>query len=186
VPASLTRTELDLEPEAAFRAVAFDGRDLAGQEAEAVEFTQCRFRGTDLSGSVLAQLTMADCLVETANWANVRSEGGAVRRVIFAESRMTGFTVSGGKLADVDFQQCRLDLSGWRFTGFDNVRFTGCNLTGADFTNADLRGARFRRCELGGIAGITSWRGAVVHPDDLLALSWTMAAGLGIKIDEED
>jgi hypothetical protein len=206
VPASLAVAEQDLEPEAAFRALAFYGHDLSGREAESVEFAQCRFRGADLSGSVLAQLTMTDCLVQTSNWANVRGDGAGLHRVIFDESRMTGFTVTDGKLGDITFDQCRLDLSGWRFTGFDSVRFTGCNLTGADFTNADLRGARFtgcdltgaqfhhatmdgarfRRCELDGIAGITSWRGAVVHPDDLLALSYTLAGGLGIKVDPED
>lgn len=206
VPAALTDAQQDLEPEAALHALAFSGSDLSGREAEAVELAQCRFRGADLSGSVLAQLTMTDCLVQTSNWANVRSDGAALRRVIFEESRMTGFAVTDGKLGDVTFAQCRLDLSGWRFTGFDSVRFTGCNLTGADFTNADLRGARFtgcdltgaqfhhatmdgarfRRCELDGIAGITSWRGAIVHPDDLLALSYTLAGGLGIKVDPED
>jgi uncharacterized protein YjbI with pentapeptide repeats len=202
VPASLVAADHDLEPEAAFRAALFDGPDLSGRDAEAVEFAQCRFRGADLSGSVLAQLTMTDCEVQTSNWANVRSDGGAVHRVTFRESRMTGFAVTDGKLGDVTFAECRLDLSGWRFTGFDSVRFTGCNLAGADFTNADLRGARFtgcdltgaqfhhatmegtrvERCELDGIAGITSWRGAIVHPDDLLALSYTLAGGLGIKV----
>ena len=200
VPASLVAPELDLEPEAAFRAVAFAG-DLSGRDAEAVEFAQCRFQGADLSGSVLAQLTMIDCVVQTSNWANVRSDGGSAHRVSFTESRMTGFAVTDGKLGDVTFDECRLDLSGWRFTRFDNVSFTGCKLTGADFTNADLRGARFtgcdltgaqfhhakmegtrvERCELADIAGITSWRGAQVHPDDLLALSYTMAGGLGIR-----
>jgi uncharacterized protein YjbI with pentapeptide repeats len=206
IPASLSSSWQDLEPEAAFRAIDFSGPDLSARDAEAVEFAQCRFRSADLSGSVLAQLTLTDCLVQTSNWANVRAEGGALHRVVFDESRMTGFTVTDGKLGDVTFDQCRLDLSGWRFTGFDSVRFTGCNLTGADFTNADLRGARFtgcdltgaqfhhatmdgtrfRRCELDGIAGIASWRGAIVHPDDLVALSYTLAGGLGIKIDPAD
>jgi uncharacterized protein YjbI with pentapeptide repeats len=206
VPAALESPRQELEPETTFRAVAFDGHDLSGREAESVEFAQCRFRGADLSSSVLAHLTMTDCVVQVANWANVRADGGAVRRVTFDESRMTGFSVTNGKLGDVTFDQCRLDLSGWRFTGFDSVRFTGCKLTGADFTNADLRGARFtgcdlsgaqfhhatmdgarfRRCELDGIAGIASWRGAIVHPDDLPAMSYTLAGGLGIKIDPED
>jgi uncharacterized protein YjbI with pentapeptide repeats len=201
LPASLEPASLDLEPEASFRAVTVAG-DLSYRDAEAVEFAQCRFQGADLSGSVLAQLTMTDCVVQASNWANVRSEGGAVLRASFTESRMTGLALTGGRLGDVTFDQCRLELSGWRFTRFDKVLFTGCKLTGADFTNADLRGAqftgcdltgaqfhqakmegaRFERCELDGIAGITSWRGALVHPDDLLALSHTMAGGLGIKV----
>ena len=208
VPASVDEAALpkhDLEPESAFVALAFLGLDLSGRDAESVEFAQCRFRGADLSGSLLPQMTLKDCLVQTSNWANVRSDGGALHRVRFDESRMTGFTVTNGKLGDVAFDQCRLDLSGWRFTRFDVVHFTGCNLSGADFTNADLRGARFtgcdltgaqfhhatmegarfRRCELVGIAGITSWRGAIVHHDDLMALSYALAGGLGIKVDAD-
>ncbi|AGZ40110.1 pentapeptide repeat-containing protein [Actinoplanes friuliensis DSM 7358] len=207
-PAYFRTATLDLhefEPEAAYEGLAFTGLDLSGRESESLEIAQCRFRSVDLSGSLLPHLSLTDCQVQTSNWANVRSDGGAVHRAIFEESRMTGFTVTDGKLSDVAFDQCRLDLSGWRFTAFDSVRFTGCNLAGADFTNADLRGARFsncdltgaqfhhadmdgtrfRRCELDGIAGITSWRGVIVHADDLPALSYTLAAGLGIKVDLE-
>ena len=69
----------------------------AGDRHEVDLLVKCRFRGADLSGSVLAQLTMTDCEVQTSNWANVRSDGGAVHLVTFSESLMTGFAVTDGE-----------------------------------------------------------------------------------------
>jgi hypothetical protein len=46
-----------------------------------------------------------------------------------------------------------------------------------------MTGTRFRACELEGIGGITSWDGAIVHPDDLLGLAYVLAGALGIKVD---
>lgn len=208
IPASLERATPvvhDLEDEVVAEKLEFGGLDLSERDAESVEFAQCRFRGTDLSGTLLPHLRLTDCEVQNSNFANVRVDSGSMHRASFGESRMTGFALTNGKLGDVVFERCRLDLSGWRFTGFDSVVFSDCKLTGADFTNADLRGARFvgcdltgaqfhhasmagarfRRCELLDIAGITSWRGAIIHPDDLPALSYSLASGLGITLEDD-
>jgi hypothetical protein len=48
-----------------------------------------------------------------------------------------------------------------------------------------MDGTRFRGCTLVGIAGVTSWAGAVVHHSDLLALSYALAGALGIRIDQD-
>jgi uncharacterized protein YjbI with pentapeptide repeats len=197
--------EHDLEPETTFERIGFADLDLSGRSAEAVEFHQCRFDRASLSGSQLRRAGLTDCLVEHCDWANLRADGGRLDRVRFTESRMTGFTWTDGLIRDVLFDRCRMDLSVWRFAGFDAVRFSDCNLTGADFTEADLRGAqfvgcdltraqfsnatmdgtRFRGCTLVGIAGVTSWAGAVVHHSDLLALSYALAGALGIRIDQD-
>ena len=84
------------------------------------------------------------------------------------------------------FTGCKLSGADFTNTDLRGARFTGCDLTGAQFHHATMDGARFRRCEVEGIAGITSWRGAVVHPDDVPALSYALADGLGIKIDDAD
>ena len=49
-----------------------------------------------------------------------------------------------------------------------------------------MTGARFRSCELEGIGGVTSWEGAVVHPDDLLGLAYVLAGALGIRVNAAD
>jgi len=204
--APATVEDHDLEAESTFDKFGFFELDLSGRRAESVEFSQCRFRAADLSGSELTKLKLSDCLVETSNWANLRAEGGAATRVKVLDSRMTGLAWTDGLLRDVSFEQVRLDLSGWRFASFDAVRFSACNLRSADFTNADLRGAqfvgcdltgaqfsqatmdgaRFRSCVLVDIAGITSWTGAVVDQGDLIALSYALAGALGIRIAGDD
>jgi uncharacterized protein YjbI with pentapeptide repeats len=195
----------DPVPEATFERLGFYDLDLSDRTAESVAFEQCRFHRANLSGSVLDRVSLTDCLVENSDFANVRSDGGALVRLRAETSRMTGLAVTKGLVKDVVFAECRLDLSGWRFTDFQAVRFTGCNLARADFTEADLTGAqfvgcdltgaqfekakmtgtRFRGCALVDIGGVLSWRGAVVPATDLLALSYTLAAAVGIRVEDD-
>ncbi|MFB9546285.1 pentapeptide repeat-containing protein [Micromonospora sagamiensis] len=195
----------EVEPESQWERWAFYRSCLAGQDASAVAFAQCRFRGADLSGCRLDQLAVTDCLVTDSNWANLRADGASMTRVRLAQSRLTGMTWADGLLRDVTATGCRADLSSWRMTTFDAVHFVDCNLTGADFTNADLRGAvfrdcdltgavfhhatmagaRFRGCTLAGVGDITSWKGAVLHHTDLLSLSYSLAYAAGIHVDDQ-
>jgi uncharacterized protein YjbI with pentapeptide repeats len=201
-----TVAEHDLEPESAYKGMAFFDLDLMGRVAESVEFRQCRFKRASLAGSQLQRVRFADCLVEGSDWSNLRGDGGTFDRVKVTDSRMTGLAWADGLLRDVAVSGGKLDLSNWRFATFEAVSFTDCNLAGADFTSADLRGAsfvrcdlsraqfsnatmegaRFRGCELAGIGGMTSWQGAIVHEDDLLALSYTLAAAIGIVVRRDD
>ncbi|MDI6102329.1 pentapeptide repeat-containing protein [Actinoplanes sp. NEAU-A12] len=197
-----------LESDEFYEKVAFGeadtDADLIGAFAQSVEFGQCRFRAARLAGAVLYKVRFTDCVVERSDWSNLRGENGALERVTVSGTRMTGLAFSGGLLKDVAVADSRLDLTNWRSARFDVVSFTGCNLSGADFTNADLRGARFtdcdltgaqfsgasmrgtrfQRCELAGVGGITSWAGAIVHPDDLIGLSYALAGALGIVVRE--
>lgn len=195
----------DLDNEATFKQLGFYDIDLSARRADSVEFNQCRFRGADLSGSQLDRVGLNDCLVENSNLANVRAETGNLVRVRIVMSRMTGFSTVKGLIRDVEFEDCRLDLSSWRFTDFQAVRFTNCNLTRADFTEANLAGAqfvgcdltgaqfdkakmdgtRFRQCVLVDIGGVLSWRGVTVDGNDLIALSYTLAHALGIRIETD-
>lgn len=193
-----------LEPESTLERQAFYQARLTGQDVSSVTFRQCRFRGADLSECRLDQVAFSDCLVTDSSWANLRADGGDMSRVRLAQSRMTGVTWANGGLRDVTVTGCRVDLSAWRMTTFDAVSFEDCNLQGADFTNADLRGVafrgcdltgavfhhasmegtRFRGCTLAGVGDISSWRGAVVHHEDLISLSYGLAQAAGIRIEE--
>ena len=198
--------QCDLEHEQTVRTAAYYDVDLSHRRAERVEFFQCRFRKATLAGSHLANVRFTDCLVETSDLSNVQAERGALERVKLSGCRMTGLAFHDGLVRDVAFTDCKIDLANWRVARFDVVTFEGCNLSGADFTDADLRGAsftgcdlsgaqfhhakmsgtRFRGCELSGIGGVASWEGAIVHPDDLLGLSYLLAGALGITIRETD
>lgn len=205
-PASLelaTLPDHDLEDEATLRRLAFEV-DLSGRSAESVEFDQCRFRAADLSGTTLARARLVDCLIERTNLANLRTDKSSMQRARIDSSRMTGLHWIDGSLRDVTVAECRADLAVFRFTDFRQVRFEDCNLTRADFANADLSGAqfvncdltgaqfsqatmtgaRFRGCTLVGIGGVTSMEGAIIAGQDLVALSYTLAAALGIQIED--
>ncbi|HWS36630.1 MAG TPA: pentapeptide repeat-containing protein [Actinoplanes sp.] len=202
MPDTLEPAEAGLGSEEFHEKRLFDGTDLIGVFAQDVEFAQCRFRAARLAGAVLPKVRLTDCRSEGSDWSNTRAENGTMERLAFTGCRMTGLAFNGGLLRSVTFTDCKVDLTNWRFARFDKVELTGCNLSGADFTNTDLRGAsfvdcdltgaqfanatmrgaRFQRCELSGIGGITSWAGAVVHPDDLLGLSYALAGALGIVV----
>jgi uncharacterized protein YjbI with pentapeptide repeats len=196
----------DLESEGTYRRLAFTDTELAGRAAESVELSQCRFKGADLSGVGLQRAAVADCSFESSNLANLRAGRSSLIRSRLSVLRMTGFTWLDGVVKDVTFEECRLDLSSWRFTGFTSVvfancnlaradfagadltgaQFLGCDLTGAQFSNAKMSGARFSGCTLIDIGGVTSWAGAVVRDQDLVALSYTLAAALGIRIERDN
>ncbi|PWK44395.1 pentapeptide repeat-containing protein [Actinoplanes xinjiangensis] len=202
VPDALPEVLFDLESEDLHEKVMFADADASGVFAQSVEFTQVRFRSARLAGATLPKARLTDCVVERSDWSNLRAENATMERVAVAGCRMTGLAWNGGLLRDVTVTDAKLDLTNWRMARFDVVALTGCNLTGADFTNADLRGARFtdcdltgaqfsgatmqgarfERCELSGIGGITSWSGAIVHPDDLIGLSYVLAGALGIVV----
>lgn len=195
----------ELADEASFQRVAFE-IDLSGRTAASVEFAQCRFPGADMSRSKLRRAWFGDCRLERANLANLHADESSMQRVRLTASRMTGLHWIDGPLRNVVVSQCRADLSVFRFTNFHRTTFEDCNLSRADFQNADLRGAqfvgcdlsgaqfsqarlagaRFRNCVLDGIGGITSFAGARVAGQDLVALSYTLAAGLGIEIEDTD
>jgi uncharacterized protein YjbI with pentapeptide repeats len=200
-----TLEDHDLEDEVLLRGVSFE-IDMPDRTAELVEFEGCRFPRADLSGTALAQARFVDCTFEHTNLANLHADRSAMHRVRLTACRMTGLQWGGGALRDVAFVECRADLSVFRFTGFQHVVFEDCNLTRADFQNADLTGARFLRCDLTGaqfshaklagtrfrncvltgLGGITSFAGAILADQDLIALSYTLAAGLGIELDDGD
>ncbi|HEY8471550.1 MAG TPA: pentapeptide repeat-containing protein [Natronosporangium sp.] len=206
LPAELepaTVDEHDLADEALFRGVSFE-IDLPDREAELVEFEGCRFHRADLSGTALTKARFTDCVFDHANLANLHADKSAMWRVRLTSCRLTGLQWGGGTLREVTVAQCRADLAGFRFSGFKHVRFEECNLaradfqdadltgaefhdcdlTGAQFSRAKLTGARFRNCELAGLGGITSLAGAILAGQDLVALSYTLAAGLGIRLED--
>jgi uncharacterized protein YjbI with pentapeptide repeats len=195
-----------LESEAAHRGLSFADLDLSGRSAESVEFTQCRFKDVDFSGTTLGRAVFTDCLFENSNLANLRAEKSSLVRADLSVLRMTGFHWTDGFLRDVRLTESRLNLSSFRFTDLVRVLFERCNLTGADFIKSDLGGAQFIGCDLTGaqfsqanmegarfshcalvdIGGVTSWKGAIVRSHDLVTLSYTLAAALGIRIEGEE
>jgi uncharacterized protein YjbI with pentapeptide repeats len=205
LPTGLQRADevqCQLEHEQTVRATTYLDIDLTATLADGVEFDRCDFRKTGFAAAHLPGVRFTDCAVTTCDLSNLRAEKARLERVAVSGCRATGMALTDGILTDVTVADSKADLTNWRFTRFAAVTFRDCNLSGADFTEADLRGAsftgcdlsgaqfhkakmagaRFRTCRLGGVGGITEWAGAVIHPDDLLELSYILAGALGIVI----
>src|SRR5688500_12234217 len=80
----------DLVDEAILDDLDVGGLDLSGRVAESVDVSRCRLTGTDLSGTVLTRPGFTDCVIASANLANLRGTGGALVRVAVTGSRLTG------------------------------------------------------------------------------------------------
>lgn len=189
--------------EAVHRGVELACADLSRVSATDVEFASCKFTSTDLTGVTLRRAAFTDCRFLRGDLANLAAQRCSMRRVALELVRLTGVQWLDGVLRDVTFTECRADLAAFRFTRFagvafercnlartdfqnadlTGVRFTDCNLTGAQFSHATMTGTRFANCDLRGVGGVTSFRGAVVTGHDLIALSHTLAAALGITIE---
>jgi uncharacterized protein YjbI with pentapeptide repeats len=209
-PIAAPRLAAVLEPadpvlldDAVHRGLDIAGADLSRTGATDVEFISCRFTGTDLAGVTLRRAAFADCRFLRGDLANLAAQRSSMRRVALELVRLTGLQWLDGVLRDVRITECRADLAAFRFTRFagvafercnlaradfqnadlTGVRFTDCNLAGAQFSHATMAGARFANCDLDGVGGVTSFRGAVVTGHDLMALSRTLAAALGITIE---
>lgn len=156
-----------------------------GTPLEGEKITNAEFRGVDLSSH--------------------RWEKAELSRVVFADSRMMGLTTEDVTLSDVLFQGCQFDyatLSRLRVKGsvaFVNCRFreaifTGgdlgstvfddCSLSGVEFDSVKMTGTDIRECEVSGISGVSSLKGAYVAPNQLPELFDAFAKDLGLKVSE--
>lgn len=212
LPRTLTPAVLpdhDLADEGHLRRLAYTDLDLAERDVTSCDVEECLFEGVELRGGVFTKSTFADCRFDRCDLANLATTSSSLVRCELRGLRTTGLRWTDGTLRDVVFDQCRLDLSAFRFSTLTAVRFAGCRLTQVDFTNADLRNARFddcdlsgaqfahadltgarlRNCNLTGVRSVANLRGAVIDPDDLVALSYALAGALGIVIgtcDDDD
>lgn len=197
--------DASLQDEGIYLASMFTGHDLSGQQATGAEIEQCRYDTVNLSRVTLRRSLVRDTVFERCDLANLSIHESSARRVSAMASRMTGLRCLDTRLHDVTITDCVLDLASWRFCRFADVVFSGCRLRQADFGGADLSGVRFEYCDLSGaqfsgavltgarltgcdltaISGVGSLRGAIVTTADAVALAVTLAAALGITIEDE-
>ena len=145
---------------------------------------------------------LVDAVVENLDWANRRARGLAARRVELRGCRFTGAELAEAMLSDVTFTDCRLDLVGLRIAKLDRVVFRDCRMTECDFSEASLTDVLFdtcelrestfsgvklkrielRACDLAGLRGVDSLRGARMPWNDVLENGPLFAAALGLEI----
>ena len=145
---------------------------------------------------------MRDAVVRGGSLANVRALRSEWRRVRFDAVRATGVQLGEATLTDVTFEGARLDFSSFRMARLERVVFRDCRLEEADFAGATLESVLFERtpltgatlsfarvdgvelrgCDLDGVSGAETLRGARMPLQDVLASATTLAGALGIQI----
>lgn len=150
------------------------------------------------------KVRLRDSVLVDADLSNVHARFAALRRVELQRCRLVGLELVEAEVEDVLFSDGTLMLGSLGHARLHRVRFEGMNLREASFVGADLRhvefvdcaleGADFRdaRCTkvvirgttLDGVVGITSLKGVAMPADDLVASATTLAAALGIELDD--
>ncbi|GLY80096.1 pentapeptide repeat-containing protein [Actinoallomurus iriomotensis] len=206
LPADLVPVRLSsLADEEILLSAEVTGGVAAGDRADGLDVERCRFDAVRLAGAVLPRASLSDAEFLGCDLANIGVSDGVVAAARFERCRLTGATWGGCSFRDVVFEGCRADLARFRMSRFRHVVFRDCNLTEVDFQNAEFTGCRFEDCrmegvrfsqavmtggavfsgcDLWGLSGVESLRGATVQAADAQGLVHTLAAALGITIEE--
>jgi uncharacterized protein YjbI with pentapeptide repeats len=203
----LTRvSDIDLQRGTALDGVLLEDADLSGTEAPSVRLAEVALRRVDLSGAELRGLDLLDVLGSAVNAANGSWPYAHMNRVTFEGSTLVGLDLANGQLGATTFSECKLDFANLRMSSIEDVVFMGCSLRGTDFYGAKLRSVRFAQCELceidfsqarlevvdlrtstlTDIRGVGSLRGAVLDGSQLIDLAPSLAAELGIRVENFD
>lgn len=153
---------------------------------------------------ILDKPELVNVLLRQCDVAGLVAHGGRCDRVLVDASRLRGVGWTGGLLRDVQlldvtgqdmsfrfstlrrvvFRDCELPAVDLTETVLDEVRFERCVLRGAQFHRAQVKSLRVEGCDLSGASGVEGLAGASLHPDDALALAPSMAAALGIRLED--
>jgi uncharacterized protein YjbI with pentapeptide repeats len=208
LPATLSPAKLpddDLKDDGVYLSLEYRDIELAKRDVASVEIDQCRYKNVNFGQTELDRAIISDSVFEDCDLANLRARECSLVRVTLASNRMTGLSWADGSVREATFESCRMDMSSFRFSALKSVVFADCKLMQADFQEADLRSARFEHCDLSGaqfskaqmegtrfsdctldgINGVMSLRGSIVKSRDALALTYSLASALGIKVEDD-
>ncbi|GAA4494932.1 hypothetical protein GCM10023191_034880 [Actinoallomurus oryzae] len=208
LPAQLTSarlSEMFLADDGVCLSAEFGGSVPPGSRADGLDVEGCRFDAVGLAGAVLPRASLSDVEFVGCDLANLDVSNGVVVTARLERCRLTGASWGGCSFRDVVFEGCRADLARFRMSRFRHVVFRDCNLTEVDFQGAEFTACRFENCrmegvrfsqavmtggavfsgcDLWGLSGVESLRGATVRAADAQGLVHTLAAALGITIEE--
>ena len=186
-------------------AVDVSGEIGGPREVAGIEIFSSRLTNVALTGRHLDQVRLVDVLFEDCELSGVTFSEAAFTRVEFRRCRMSGLVASTLKARHVRVTDCKADGAMFRMTVWDHAelssvdfrdadfyaaRFTdarllGCDLSRADFSKASLPGTALHGSVLEGVKGADSLRGTVIGSNQVLPLSFSMLATLGISIDDD-
>ncbi|RMI28598.1 pentapeptide repeat-containing protein [Nocardia stercoris] len=142
-------------------------------------------RNVTMTGTSLADTSWRDTELGECAWNGVEAPGAELRRVEFAGCKLDHVNFRGATLDKVVFRDCVLrdpDFAGARLSGvtFPGSRVEGLALTKATLKQVDFRGAH----SIGVSAGFEALRGAIIDHEQLLSLAPTLAAALGLIVED--
>lgn len=144
--------------------IIFFKNDLSGLKvpklaADRIEFISCRMSGVQMYESTLKEVIFKDTKLDLAN-----------------------FRFS--KLKNVVFEDCILDEADFAGVEFNNIKFINCELDRVDFSNTKIVKLDLRTSNLLNIKGISSLKGAIISPTQLITISPQIAAEIGLTVKD--
>lgn len=179
--------------------------DATGASIERIEIVGCTLR-IRASGARGEGARIADSLFEGCELSGVQFPQSRWQRVVLRDCRLSGADLGQAHLRDVRFVDCRLDEVNLRMIDAQRVQFEGCELTRADFgsarlaevactdctlaeaelSGAGISGLRLHGSRVDGLRGVLALRGAVIDPDQVVALGSRALLELGVVIRARD
>ena len=174
-------------------------------DAERVSITRSTLVGVRLTGVQLRRPELTDVALVDCDLAGAVVEEGWFVRVSFTRCRLSGADLGGAELTDVRFVDCQLDELGLRMVAAARLVVEGCSATGVDLYRARLAGSTWNRTDLTGaelsgadlararlhgstiaeLRGASALKGAVIDPDQVVAVGLALIADSGIVIDDD-
>jgi uncharacterized protein YjbI with pentapeptide repeats len=182
-----------------------EGQTSEPVRARRIRVTESELRGIAIEADNAPGLQFSDVVLRGCDLSNIDGREGSLRRVEIHESRLVGFGLAAGTIQDLRVIDSTLALASLAFSRLYNVvfdhvdlteasfmearlesvAFIDCKLAGADFRGATQKGCAIRGTPLDGILG-TNWLKGVVMPwADVLASAPTLAAALGIIVEQD-
>lgn len=193
-PDALT-DEFDLD------SVLIDGGDASGSAGDGTLSTAL-LRQVNLAGAKLGPVTLADTVLSGVDLSNASLQRITARRTELRTCRGIGLRLSIEQATDLAVTDCRLDYATLHIERVKGVAvFTGCsfrettisgNLSDVlfqdcEFTDTEFRATRATRCDLRtsrftSARGLLSLRGAMISPDQTVAIAALIAAEAGLIV----
>jgi uncharacterized protein YjbI with pentapeptide repeats len=203
--AALTEHDGDLDADADYDTVLFDGLQFVDPEVRNARFLECAFRRVSISdgrlpraslrdvwlrdvrllGTFFGESSWQDVTVVGSSVAGVQLFGATLRRVVFSGCKLDSVNFRAARLTDVTFDHCLLrdvDFGGATLSG---CAFPGAELTRVDLTKVTMEQTDLRGASLGLVIDAASLRGAIISSAQLAIVAPVLAGTLGIVVDDE-
>lgn len=114
------------------------------------EYENCIFKNCDFSEANLSDCKFIDCTFAGCNLSMTKVDRSAFQDVVFSECKLLGlrFDTANAFGFSVSFTSCQLNHASFFRLKLRKVRFSNCQMEGADLGECDLTEALFDRCEL--------------------------------------